>query len=218
MSCVCLLSDPALAHLDTEHGINFVRANRFGKPVDVRFRVRPSDVRLTFRTFHLSGLSIGPIDKLQIPTKWTALPSKEVDDFALFDSPFAFSIFVQLVQTFRLPGVIDNRPEAARQTGGCIIIRGPHGSRKANLCFILVQNLAIRFSHLYRAFQVIELDARALIHKIDEHAVENIADLFLMMDKMIQECQSAMYFVLVKDIDVLNYGPLLQLFKGKQMD
>ena len=208
------LSNTAPEHLYTEHNINFVRTNRFGKPVDIGVQVCPEDVRLTFRTFHLRRLSIESIDKLPISTKWTALPSRKVDDFALFDPPLAFSIFAYLVQALRLPNVIDNLSQASRRKGECIIIRGPHGSKKVNLCFILVQNLAIRFGHLYRAFQVVELDARQLVDKRDEQAAKNIGDLFLVMDKMIQKCNSVMYFVLVKDIDVLNYGPLVHLFKG----
>ena len=210
------VSNAVPAHLYTEYSISFVRINRFGKPVDIGVRVYPGDVRLTFRTFHLRRLSIEPIDKLPVPTKWTALPSKKVDDFALFDPPFAFNIFTYLVQALRLPNVVDNLSQASRRKGECIVIRGPHGSKKVNLCFILVQNLAIRFGHLYRAFQVVELDARQLVHKRDEQAAKNIGDLFLVMDKMIQTCNSVMYFVLVKDIDVLNYGPLVHLFKGSK--
>ena len=214
-SCVSL-SNTIPAHLYAEHSIKFVRTNRFGKPVDIGVRVCPGDVRLTFRTFHLSRYSIDSIDKLPVPTKWTALPSKTVDDFALFEPPLGFSIFAYLVQALRLPSIIDNSPQASRRKGECIVIRGPHGSKKAALCFILVQNLAIRFSHLYRAFQVVELDARQLVHKRDEQSAKNIEDLFLVMDKMMQECSSVMYFVLVKDIDVLNYGPLVYLFKGSK--
>ena len=188
--------------------------NRFGRPVDIDIEIHPREHRLVCKTFYLRNLLIDPFKELPADTRCIALPSKEIDDFALFDRPFAFDIFASLVKKLRLPSTIDNLAAASRKNGDCIVVRGAYGSHKTRLCLSLAQSLSIRFCHLYRSFQAIELDAKDLIRNREELACKLIEDTFIAIDRMVERGNSTMYIILVKNLDQLNYAPLLQVAKG----
>lgn len=82
-----------------------------------------------------------------------------------------------------------------------MLLYGPPGTGKSTLCHALVQKLAIRLGPQYEDFELIEIDAAALLSKYFGESSKLISRIFNTIETMLEEDPKVFIFILIDEIE-----------------